>query len=103
MLRNTKPSDAESHTECDKADGFGPIRYRIPDTRTENFWDANFTSVASVGKNFVPASPAGPSRASARAPTTFASTPSSRRGRGAQLPGVRRADAEGRRDDVSRV
>ena len=59
MLRNTKPSDAESHTECDKADGFGPIRYRILDTRTENFWDANFTSVASVGKNFVPASPAG--------------------------------------------
>ena len=59
VLRNTKPSDAESHTECDKADGFGPIRYRILDTRTENFWDANFTSVASVGKNFVPASPAG--------------------------------------------
>ena len=59
MLRNTKPSDDDSHRECDKADGFGPIRYRILDTRSENFWATNFTSVASVGKSFVPASPAG--------------------------------------------
>lgn len=59
MLRNTKPSDDDSHRECDKADGFGPIRYRILDTRSENFWATNFTSVASVGKDFVPASPAG--------------------------------------------
>ena len=59
VLKNTEPGNAESYTNCEGADGFGTIRYRVLNTRDENFWDTNFTEVASVGKDFVPSSPAG--------------------------------------------
>ena len=59
VLKNTDPDNAESYANCEGADGFGTIRYRVLNTRDENFWDTNFTEVASVGKDFVPSSPAG--------------------------------------------
>ena len=59
VLKGTKPSDDDSHRECDKADGFSPRRCRILDTRSENFWATNFTSISLHWASFVPASPAG--------------------------------------------
>ena len=46
VLKNTEPNEAESYANCEGADGFGTIRYRVLNTRDENFWDTNFTEVA---------------------------------------------------------